>query len=70
MKQTQCKRILRHMQDFGSITSKEAIEEYGCLRLASRIHDLKNQGYNISGKFVTSKNRYNEPVTYKKYYLE
>ena len=35
MRTTQCDRILRHLKDYGSITSLEAISEYGILRLAS-----------------------------------
>lgn len=47
MKITQCERILRHMKDFGSITSLEAVNEYGIMRLASRINDLRAQGIAI-----------------------
>lgn len=43
-KTTQCDRVLRHLSDYGSITSLEAISEYGILRLASRISDLKIGG--------------------------
>lgn len=38
---TQCERILRHLQDYGSITQAEAVTEYGCYRLGARIWDLK-----------------------------
>lgn len=41
---TQCERILRHLQDYGSITQAEAVSEYGCYRLGARIWDLKAQG--------------------------
>ncbi len=37
MEMTQCQRILRHLKDYGSITSVEAMREYGIMRLASRI---------------------------------
>lgn len=40
---TQCERILRHLEDYGSITSAEAITEYSIYRLASRISDLKSR---------------------------
>jgi hypothetical protein len=69
MKQTQCERILRHLRDFGSITSLEAITEYGILRLASRINDLKGQGYNISASRGKGKNRYGEPTSFAVYRL-
>lgn len=41
MKLSQCDIILRHLQDYGEITSLQAVNEYGILRLASRINDLK-----------------------------
>ena len=62
MKISQCDRILRHLRDYGSITSLEAITEYGILRLASRINDLKGRGYNITSETVMGKNRYEEKV--------
>ena len=46
-KLTQCDRILRHLEDYGSIDPMIAIKEYGCMRLASRISDLKGRGIEI-----------------------
>jgi hypothetical protein len=69
MKTTQCDRILRHLKDFGSISSPEAITEYGILRLASRINDLKRKGYPIISETKTGKNRYDESTHYKVYKL-
>lgn len=66
---TQCDRILRHLTDFGSITSLEAIQEYGILRLASRINDLKRRGHKIISITEKSKNRYGETVHYSVYML-
>ena len=39
-KLTQCDKVLRHLRDHGYITSLEAINEYGILRLSARIADL------------------------------
>ena len=69
MKTTQNDRILRHLKDFGSISSLEAITEYGILRLASRINDLKRMGYTIVSETKTGKNRYGEPTHYSVYRL-
>lgn len=69
VKLTQCERVLRHLEDFGSITSLEAMSEYGIMRLASRISDLKGQGYAIVSERVTGKNRYEEPTSYSVYRL-
>lgn len=64
---TQCERVLRHIQDYGSITSAEAIQEYGIYRLASRISDLKKLGVPISKEMVSGKNRYGERTSYARY---
>ena len=69
MKLTQCERILRHLQDYGIITSMEAISEYGIYRLASRISDLKKLGYKFEVSFGTGKNRYGEPTHFAIYRL-
>lgn len=69
MKTTQCERIIRHLLDYGSISSLEAITEYGILRLASRINDLKRNGVNIISETKTGKNRYGETTHYKVYKL-
>lgn len=67
---TQCERILRHMKDYGSITSLEAMQEYGIMRLASRITDLKQQGYDIVSKTECGRNRYGEKTSYSRYSLK
>lgn len=69
MKMTQCERIIKYMKDFGSITSAEAMSKLGVFRLASRINDLKNQGYVIYTKIECGKNRYGEPTHYARYSL-
>lgn len=68
MKQTE--RIIRHIHDYGSITSWEAMQEYGIMRLASRICDLRQMGYPIRSEMVKAKNRYGEAVSYAKYTME
>ena len=68
-KLTQCDRILRHMKDYGSIDPMVAIKEYGCMRLASRIADLRGRGHNIIAERTKGKNRYDEPVSYCTYRL-
>jgi len=66
---TQCERILRHIEDFGSITSAEAMNDYGIMRLASRISDLRKIGVPIEKKTVKGKNRYGEPISFARYSL-
>lgn len=64
---TQCEQVLRHMEKCGSITSKEAMEEYGIMRLASRITDLKKAGIEIAREMVTQKNRRGDLATFARY---
>ncbi|MBQ8393817.1 MAG: hypothetical protein IJX51_08665 [Clostridia bacterium] len=47
----------------------EAISEYGILRLASRINDLKRRGYKIHSTTRKGNNRYGESTHYKVYKL-
>ena len=54
---TQKDRIIRHLNAKGSITALDAMKDYGIMRLASRISELKDEGYNIRSEFVSSKNR-------------
>jgi hypothetical protein len=57
------------MSEFGSISTLEAFRDLGVARLASRIHDLKGMGYNITDEIKTSKNRYGENTHFKVYRL-
>ena len=68
-KMTQCDRILRHLEDFGSIDPMTAIKDYGCMRLASRISDLKDRGIPIVAERTKGKNRYGEQTNYCVYRL-
>lgn len=64
---TQCEQIIRHMEECGTITSWEAMQEYGVMRLASRISDLKKAGIPIHREMVSQKNRYGDMVTFARY---
>lgn len=66
---TQCQRVQRHLEDFGSITSLEAMRDYGIMRLASRISDLKKAGLPITKEMVKGENRYGEATCFAKYTL-
>ena len=70
MKDTQCNKVLDYMRTFGSITQLQALQDIGCMRLASRISDLRYQGYAIGRRMKTSKNRYGGDVHFAEYYLE
>lgn len=63
-------RVLDYMKAHGSITSWEAITEYGMTRLSAVILRLRNKGYNIVTSNETKKNRFGETCTYARYSLE
>ena len=69
-KPTQAKRVLDYIDTFGSISQYEAFFDLGVMRLASRISDLKAQGYKIISKTEAVKNRFGERVYIKRYYNE
>lgn len=66
-KETQAQRVLDYIREFGSITQLEALKELGVMRLASRISDLKRQGYIIESKPEAVLNRYGEKCYIKRY---
>ena len=43
----QAQKILRDLKRGKRITPLDALKNYGCMRLAARIYDLKFQGHNI-----------------------
>lgn len=51
---SQCRQIAEYLKKGYSITSLEALKLFGCMRLASRIWDLREQGYNIGKKIITT----------------
>lgn len=66
---TQNRRIIEYMTEEGGITQLEALRELGVMRLASRIADLKKQGYDIRSERQEVKNRYGESCFIKRYSL-
>jgi len=64
---TQKERIVRYLDDFGSITTMEAFADLGITRLASRIHELVREGVPIKKEMASSKNRYGEEVHFTRY---
>lgn len=69
MKINQRQRIINYIREFGSITSKDAYNYLGITQLATRIKELKELGYEFRTEWESSKNRFKEPVSFKRYYL-
>lgn len=69
MKITQRDRVINYIREFGSISSWEAYKDLGVTQLATRIKELKEQGYEFRTEWESSTNRYGEKTDYKRYYL-
>lgn len=57
-RQTQCQEILAAMERGREITQLDALRDFGVMRLASRISDLRSQGHPIAKRMkrVTARN--------------
>ena len=62
-------RVLKYMQDFGSITTFQAFTDLGCTRLSEYIRQIRLDRV-VLDEWITTTNRYGEKVQYKKYRLE
>ena len=65
----QCRQVLEHMLKHGFITHMRAEAAYGITRVASRIDDLRKDGYEIDVEMVTTVNRYGKPARFAQYSL-
>lgn len=66
---TQSQRVLKYLNDFGSITSLEAYRDLGIIQLPRRIYDLRQAGINIKSDWQVVINRYNEKTQIKRFYI-
>lgn len=66
---TQNQMIINYINEFGSISTMEAFMELGVTRLASRIHDLRCEGYEFKREIIRGRNRFGEPVHFMRYSL-
>lgn len=69
-KVTQEQRILAWLESGKPLTQYEAMREFGCMRLASRISDLRRRGYPIKTRTKTVTNRYGEKTSVAEYYMD
>lgn len=67
---TQNEAVLRHLLDNGRITSLEAMNKYGIMRLGARVYDLKKQGYPIKTFLRVGRSRNGESMVYAEYRME
>lgn len=66
---TQKERIVHYMRVYDNITALEAMRDLGVYRLASRIHDLRMDGYPIEVETIEVPNRFGQTTRIARYSL-
>lgn len=67
---TQADTVLHHLQTVGPITSLQAVQLYGILRMPNRVCELRKLGWNIKGENVVYKDKDGKTKKYMRYTLE
>jgi hypothetical protein len=52
MTPTQNQQILASLKNGNSITPADALNDFGCFRLAARIYQLKQDGHDIQSELI------------------
>ena len=66
---TQRDMVLQYLREFGSITSWDAYKDLGITQLATRISELKDQGYEFSTEYEHGKTRFGKNTAWVRYRL-
>lgn len=69
MRMTQTEKVLKYMQERGSITTMDAFRELGITRLSARIYDLKHEGHTIRESSQSGKTKDGTSYTVARYSL-
>lgn len=69
MIRTQRQKIIRYIRENGSITSWEAYIYLGVTQFATRVKELKEEGYLFKTEWEIKKNRDGKITRFKRYYL-
>ena len=64
---TQAERIVEYIDMYGSITPMEAFSDLGITKLATRVSEMKRDGYEFEQELITTKNRFGQSVHYMRY---
>lgn len=67
---SQIDRILAVLESGGTLTALDALEDFGCSRLASRITDIKRRGCPVASRMVQRRNLYGRLCRVAEYYME
>lgn len=66
---TQYERIASYINQFGSITPRDAFFDLGITKLSTRIGEMERKGMiQVERKMEKSNNRFGEPCQYTRYY--
>ena len=63
----QHERILKYLDDFGSISTMEAFRDLGITKLSTRISEMIQRGERIDKRTESGVNRYGEKVYFTRY---
>jgi len=66
---TQCEKLLEHLREGLTITQHKALYGYGILRLAARVHNLKQLGHQIERRMVEVPTRDGRRAKVAEYFL-
>lgn len=69
-KKKQTERVLDYIREFGSVSQLEAYHDLGITRLAARISDLCEEGYDFNRTTESALNRYGEKTYFTRYSLK
>lgn len=64
---TQREAIIDYITEFGSITPMQAFADLGITKLATRISEMRKDGWSFNIEMVSVKNRYGKSVSFAKY---
>lgn len=66
---TQTQAVLEWLQTNASISSMEAIQNFGATRLSAIIFNLRKKGYNIETVTCEGTDRFGNKMQFARYYL-
>ena len=61
---TQRDAIIEYITEFGSITPIQAFADLGITKLATRISEMRKDGWTFNIEMVSTKNRYGRSVSF------
>ena len=66
---TKTQAVLQWLETHASISSMEAINNFGATRLGAIIFNLRKRGYNIETVMVDGRDRFGNTMRFARYYL-